>query len=125
MPLDLSHLEISLSSWGCFPDIGPERVLWIGVDVNSTAWRSLLSSIANYLAFFDIQVDTGNSIPHITVGRVRRPNQVRGLREQIGQLKVASESCSIETLELVESMQSKDGSIYRVRASKRIEGRVG
>jgi 2'-5' RNA ligase len=113
----LPVLPLRLSSWGCFPQDGAERVLWAGVDVDAAAWERLRSQIDTLLERFDIRCDKRNSIPHITVGRVTSPRQVEGVRRILENMTIDAEVHEVDRVTLFESRPTPGGSSYRTCAS--------
>ncbi len=113
----LPMLPIRHSSWGCFPQDGPERVLWAGVGVEAAAWECLCARIDAVLERFDIHCDKRNSVPHITVGRVKSPGKVKGVRPILEGMALCRVVHKVDRVSLLESRQTQDGSSYRTCAS--------
>jgi 2'-5' RNA ligase len=113
----LPALPMRVSSWGCFPQDGAGRVLWAGVEVDKAAWGGLCSYVDALLKRFDIRCDKGNSIPHITVGRVKNPQNLKGVREMLEGMMIGTEVHEVDRVSLFESRQTLGSSSYRMCAS--------
>ncbi len=110
-------ISMRLSTWGCFPEYGPERVLWAGVEVEGDAWKYLCSQVDILLERFDIRCNKGNSVPHITVGRVKNPHSIEGIRRKLDDMRIGTELHTVESIYLFESRPSPCGSSYQRHAS--------
>lgn len=114
LPLPLPTLQ--LEGLGCFPLDGPERVLWAGVRVHSGAWGELVQRVDATLASAGIVLSTSDPILHVTLGRVRDPTAVRGIRQVLSQLDMSAEPLRVDTVGLFRSLQGPKGSEYILQA---------
>jgi 2'-5' RNA ligase len=69
---NLPPLSLELCGFGVFPRRGPPRVLWVGVEGDTTRLVALAEAIDLALAPLGIPPEKRSYHPHITLGRVKR-----------------------------------------------------
>jgi 2'-5' RNA ligase len=108
----LSAPTISPEPCGCFPEkTDPPRVIWIGAQA-STEWDSILAHIDKHLSSLGIDYRSDASIPHLTLGRVKDPHRVSGLREKVSSYLLRAKPFCAEEIDLMLSTPSPTGSTY-------------
>jgi 2'-5' RNA ligase len=103
--------------WGCFPEHGPERIVWAGLSVDERGWQELLARVDHIARRFDLSFETGNSMPHITVGRVKVAGLARGIRKEASGLVCEAPAFAIDRVELVSSVLGPSGPQHQVIAT--------
>lgn len=114
LPSPLPMLQ--LAGFGCFPQQGPERVVWAGVRVVSGAWQELVRGVDTILASSGVISPPSDPILHVTLGRVRDPRAVRGMRQVLSQMELHADAARVETVGLFRSVQDTQGSRYILEA---------
>jgi RNA 2',3'-cyclic 3'-phosphodiesterase len=75
---------LRLRGTGCFPSVGPPRVVWVGIEGAVDALRGLQESVGEALAGLGDHVEAKTFRPHLTMGRVRSGARgVMGLRAAV------------------------------------------
>ena len=72
------HLQFS--QFGCFPNKKRPRVLWIGLNGEMKQLVNLKQSLDQALWLLDYPVETRRYNPHLTLGRVKKSEQVAKTR---------------------------------------------
>ena len=76
MALDLpcAPFTLAFGGWGVFPERGPARVLWLGVEQGSPNVQALFAAVTTRLASVGITGERRFK-PHLTLGRWREPGR--------------------------------------------------
>jgi 2'-5' RNA ligase len=97
---------------GCFPEKKePVRIIWAGARA-SFEWDSVVVHIDKHLASLGIDCRSDVSIPHLTLGRVRDPQRILGLREKASSLFLHAKPFIGTDIQLILSTPSPGGSTY-------------
>jgi len=108
---------LELTTCGCFPEEGPERVLWMGAEARSGSWSTLVSYVDTVLSRVGITPSEINPVAHLTIGRVKVPGKVRGLRELLSRISLTEAPLVVPSIELFRSTPTPRGSHYALLAS--------
>jgi 2'-5' RNA ligase len=111
---------------GAFPSAARPRVVWAGVTVGASAMGDLARRVDDALAALGFSREARPFSPHITLGRVRRPERAPALTEALrgaagrpfGRLRVARTS-------LMRSELSPRGARYTELAAASLGGAGG
>lgn len=106
-----------LTSCGCFPSDGPERILWAGAEASVGSWKDLVEYIDAALSTFGLPAPVEEPVIHITLGRARNPEAVRGARELLSRMALSAEPLPVQSVGLFASESSDSGSRYTQVAS--------
>ena len=108
----LHPFNIVVGGSGVFPGASRARVLWIGVADPDHKLGQLQSTFEDECARVGFEKESRAFHPHLTIGRVRRPEAVRALADD--HLKMKFEDVKIEVKELIvfRSELSSKGSKY-------------
>jgi RNA 2',3'-cyclic 3'-phosphodiesterase len=121
-----SPFRLETSALGVFPNIQKASVLWLGIDGETDAFRSMHRLLGGRLAEFDVEIESRPPIPHITIGRVRDKASSAFLRRFAAELQSddLKESVSnmqslfeVDRFELIQSHLEKTGPRYETRAT--------
>ncbi len=118
-PLTGSLPTLQLTRCGCFPNQGPERILWAGAEVASGSWRTLEEHVDATLAPFGITPSQEDLVIHITLGRARDAEALRGARELLSAVAIPPEQLTVCAVDLFSSEPTEGGSRYSKLASMR------
>ncbi len=103
---------LSLTTCGCFPPTGPERILWAGAEAISGSWLGLVGCIDVALSNFGLALPLEEPVIHITIGRVSQPGAVRGARDLLSSVVLRAEPLPVESVGLFISAPTPTGSRY-------------
>lgn len=119
----IGSLEVRLGQLGCFPDARRSRVVWvalgetpspmsIGRGQGSGSLRKLHARLRDALAKAGFEVDTRPWQTHLTLGRLRVPQMLKGLDTDAPSLQF-----TIDHVDLMESVLHPEGPEYAVLES--------
>lgn len=108
---------LTLTSCGCFPSEGPERILWAGAEASSGSWTALVEYIDAALSTFGLTAPVEEPVIHITIGRVRNPEAVRGARELLSRMALSAAPLPVQSVGLFASEPGDSGPRYTLVAS--------
>jgi len=103
---------------GAFPERGPLRVIWIGLEPES-ALAELADAARGAIAAARVDLDDKPFRAHVTLARARTPWPPRW-RERIAALAPARERFEVRSVSLVESVLGAGGARYRACAEIRL-----
>lgn len=111
---------------GCFPPRGPVRIIWVGADDSSGAFRRCAEAVEFEFEAIGFPREDRPFTPHVTVGRVKEDATAGRLREAMSLERVDPRTQPIAALTLMSSVLSPKGSTYAVvsRAALRGAGNV-
>jgi 2'-5' RNA ligase len=77
MALDLpcAPFTLAFGGWGVFPDRGPARVLWLGVEQGSPDVQALFEAVSTRLESVGAHGERRPFRPHLTLGRWRESSK--------------------------------------------------
>ena len=79
-----SRFELSLGRMGVFPNVKAPRILWAGVGGETDTLERLFKALEIHIQALGWKKERGRFFPHITLGRIRKPNPViRSMKEDI------------------------------------------
>jgi 2'-5' RNA ligase len=113
-------LVIQLDKLGCFPNHRKPRVVWVGVNGGSTL-QDIQRAVEDNLAPLGWPVESRKYHPHLTLGRVKNPQQVVTARYPWGKQLVTGRQRANEIC-LIESDLQPSGPVYTVRRRARLGG---
>ncbi len=111
--------EVRLGALGAFPDAMRARVLWAGLEVGEARLGSLAESLAESLERRGFPRESRPFAPHLTLGRVREPEDWSGALQRQPPLGI---SFDVTQLLLVDSTLLPGGSRYGVAARAKLAG---
>ncbi len=107
---------------GAFPDINYPRVIWIGLDKGAKESAEIAGRIDEELSKIGFKKESRPFAAHLTLGRVRSPNNKEALKEKIGTAQLPiTKSHSVSSVALFQSKLSPKGPAY----TKLYEARLG
>jgi len=123
----LSHLykpfRIKLKGSGCFPNKSKPRVFWLGLEQDSAKTLSEIHGwIDTNLKPLGFSEEERGFSPHLTIGRVRKPQNFDNLFNFIEKKPFAEHAFSIEKIDLMRSELKPTGAEYSEIKSYPLQG---
>ncbi len=105
-------LEIEVGTTGCFPSAARPRVFWVGLPAVPEALLSLHAMIEEELAREGFAQEDRRYSPHLTIGRVRSPQNASRVAEDLIATGFERESFQATEVIVMRSDMDPAGSIY-------------
>jgi 2'-5' RNA ligase len=99
---------------GCFPNQHHPRIIWIGAeneDGSLTKIQETTEEVAEEMGF---QREERQFHPHITIGRVKGPKNLKALVSELGNASFNAHAAIIKDVLLMKSDLKPTGSVYSV-----------
>jgi 2'-5' RNA ligase len=109
---EFSAIEISVGGTGVFPRPSRPQVLWIGIDDHSGALAKLHGRLEAECAPLGFPKEDRAFRPHLTIARVRQPQNANRLAEAHLRFEFATVELALDELMLFRSELSPKGSKY-------------
>lgn len=110
---DCSPFLLSLGCLGVFPDLRHPRVIWVGVEEGAFEVKELAKKVEKALLSLGFKKEGRPFSPHLTLGRVKGPKNIEGLKEILSRLKTKKiSSLNVDRIEIVKSQLTQQGAIY-------------
>lgn len=111
----IAPFTVELVGVGCFPDNGPERVVYIKVSENFKMLERFAYECDKEFGEFRVRGSEEDFIPHIAIGRLNISNTKGKLRKTAESTPLSKISTKITETSLVLSrMDKKEGTKYEV-----------
>lgn len=121
---DFDRFSIVLSSAGVFKNYRDPRVIWAGIN-QSERLESLNKKIINYLGESGFVVEDRPFRPHITLGRIKKLNDVNVLESLLNNYKNSVfNEINVGEIILYESILLPAGPLYKVLQKFGLAGKV-
>jgi 2'-5' RNA ligase len=112
----ISPFEVEVSGAGCFPSPRNPRVLWVGLSSVPERLQQLYSNIEDELAREGFSREKRKFSPHLTIGRIRTPNNAARVAEALIAAGFEPEAFIATEVILMRSDLKPTGSIYTPQA---------
>lgn len=109
---EFSPFQIKIGGTGVFPRRSRPQVLWVGVDDSSGRLSDLQQRLEEEFAREGFPKEDRGYRPHLTIARLRRPDDARQLGETHIQTKFGFIDVAVNVFVLFRSQLSPKGSIY-------------
>ena len=106
--------NIHLTTLGCFPNQKRPRVIWVGLDSDTSWLANLHQSIEESVVALGWKSETRKFHPHLTLGRVKNSRAISDVRFPWGQA-VDAKSFAVNSIHVFESQLQPSGAVYSVR----------
>ncbi len=106
--------EVTTVGLGAFPDPKNARVIWAGIDDPDGHLQGLAQAIEDHLAALGFAREKRAFHPHVTLGRVKRVDDISPLLRQVPEQNFRS--TRVRRVTLFESIMKSSGSEYASRA---------
>lgn len=104
--------EMSIEGTGAFPSRGIPRVMWLGAKDDSGNLSRVQEKLEDEFARVGFKKETRAFHPHLTLARVRAPEDAKELREEHERLDFKTPSFTVEEIVVMRSELSPSGSRY-------------
>lgn len=108
--------EIEVGTTGCFPSVKRPRVFWVGLPAVPDALRDLHALIEKELAHEGFPPDDRRFSPHLTIARVRSPQNASRVAEDLIATGFEREIFRATEVIVMRSELKSSGSIYTTQA---------
>jgi 2'-5' RNA ligase len=112
----ISPFEVEVGGAGCFPSPRSPRVFWIGFSNVPELLQQLFSNIEDELAREGFEREKRKFSPHLTIGRIRTPNNAARVAEALIAAGFEPEAFIATEVILMRSDLKPSGSIYTPQA---------
>ena len=114
--LCMAPFHLRLGHLHTFPPGKLVRILWAGIEGNLDALLFLQDSIEEEMVDLELPKDKRNSVPHITLGRVKNngtSKQRKRIRDVVDRLKAAGKAnWEVKWIDVMESQLFPSGAVY-------------
>lgn len=114
----LAPFVLRLDHPGCFPNEKRPRVIWIGLQGDLQAARTLKKAVDRALVPLGWEEEERSFQPHLTIGRVKDSRVLRGFQWEAD---VEPLAIAVQTIHLVESELLRTGPVYTVRHKSHLQ----
>ncbi len=104
--------KFTISKLGGFPNLIRPRALWAGLDGDHSELERLASRVDERVHKLGYEKETRKFRPHLTLGRVKKPQALPQLSHFIENYKIATMPFEIDRLTLFKSTLTPQGPIY-------------
>jgi len=110
---DHKCFELGISRVGAFPKIEYPRVIWVGIGQGKEDAAQLAKALEQGLANLGFLPEKRAFSPHLTLGRVRSPQNRAQLKELLQSTAFPQKTMQAKKLTLFKSTLTKQGAIYQ------------
>jgi 2'-5' RNA ligase len=107
-----SPLKVRYMGVGCFPNRRSPRVIWVGMEDAGGNLAALHEAVETALVPLGFKPEERKFHPHVTLGRVKKEGNTRGLLRVMESITFESQPVVIHNLMLMKSDLKPDGSVY-------------
>lgn len=122
--LDTNPFDLKLGHLHAFPKGKLSRIVWTGIDGNLDALLFLQDSIQEEMVNLGFRKESRNSLPHITLGRVKyngTAKQREYMCRGVDVLKILGKAYwGVESIDVMESKLFRSGAVYHKLAQIRL-----
>jgi len=111
-----SHFQVTVGGAGCFPSPGSPRVLWVGLAGMPEELSKLHRQIEDSLAREGFPREAKRFSPHLTIARLRAPQNGARLAEALMNTGFGPEAFEAREVIVMRSDLNPSGSIYTPQA---------
>ncbi len=112
--------EIALRGCGVFPNMRAPRVFWIGIDDPQKKLAAIAAALDRELTPLGFEPEKRAFSPHLTLGRVKEPEQLEALKVAFTKATFGPVALKINAIHLVESHLKPSGPVYKDLAEFRL-----
>ncbi|MBN2121034.1 MAG: RNA 2',3'-cyclic phosphodiesterase [Candidatus Omnitrophica bacterium] len=102
---------LNFSKAGAFPSLGRPRVLWVGVEPDAEPVK-IIEYLEEQFQKLSIPRETRPPHPHITLARIKSPENTHKLKSAVESLKVEDINWEVKEVVLFKSILTPRGAIY-------------
>jgi RNA 2',3'-cyclic 3'-phosphodiesterase len=108
----INPFDIEVSGSGCFPSPRNPRVLWVGIGDVPEELQRLYANLEDELAGIGFEHEKRKFSPHLTIGRVRTPQNASRVADSLIAGRFAAERFHATEVVVMRSDLKPTGSIY-------------
>ncbi len=112
----IAPFQLRLGRLGTFPNLRAPRVVWVGVEGDTTTLAALQESVERAVLPLGLEQEKRGFSAHLTLGRVREkasPADRRRLGEIVASLAVGHQALfDIDSISLIKSTLAREGATY-------------
>lgn len=112
----ISPFEVEVGGTGCFPSPRSPRVLWVGISIVPEDLKQLFARIEDELAREGFAREKRKFSPHLTIGRIRTPDNAALVAEALIATGFTPETFNATEVIVMRSDLKPTGSIYTRQA---------
>ena len=109
--------DLTVQGLGCFPNCKRPRVIWAGVDGDKVALLALKQTVDEVLMPLGWPLEQRPFKSHLTIGRVKDSQKLRGVRWQADLPLMA---VPITAVHFIESQLTPSGPIYTIKHTSQL-----
>jgi RNA 2',3'-cyclic 3'-phosphodiesterase len=109
--------DIEVSGTGCFPSPRSARVLWVGITSVPEELQQLYANLEDELSQIGFEREKRKFSPHLTIARVRTPQNSSSVADSLIASSFASERFQATEVIVMRSDLKPTGSIYTPQAT--------
>ena len=110
---DVGPFELAIGGAGVFPDMKRPRVIWLGMNGDTERLTIFQNGLERALREIGFPGEERPFRPHLTLGRIRRPEGLGGLAEALKQAETDADTrFTASGLGLFKSELTPQGAIY-------------
>ncbi|HHX26101.1 MAG TPA: RNA 2',3'-cyclic phosphodiesterase [Firmicutes bacterium] len=109
---DSCGFELELDSVGAFPHLNNPRVLWVDVGTGRERLVSLMSTVGEAMKMEGFARDKKGLSPHLTIGRVRSPRNLKALLEKLNSGMDITGKMEVTKIQFTASELTPRGPVY-------------
>jgi RNA 2',3'-cyclic 3'-phosphodiesterase len=104
--------DVNLSGCGAFPNLRAPKVFWVGIIDDKMRLRTLAQQIDSRVAELGFEREERPFSPHLTLGRVKEPDQLELIKEAFGNATFPPQPLAVKAIYLIESRLRPSGPVY-------------
>ena len=108
----IKGFKLSLKDLGCFPNFRRPRVIWIGVEKGKEELALMQKKIEAEMERIGFPKEDREFSPHLTIGRVKSPQNIEKLSELIKITNFQTEEIEVKEVVVMKSQLHPAGAIY-------------
>ncbi|NLB74162.1 MAG: RNA 2',3'-cyclic phosphodiesterase [Firmicutes bacterium] len=109
---DSPGFPLQLDRVGAFPHLQNPRVLWVGVSTGREDLANLMSTVGEAMKMEGFARDSRGFSPHLTIGRVRSPRNLKTLLEKLNSHIRVRGKMEVANIQFTASELTTKGPIY-------------
>jgi RNA 2',3'-cyclic 3'-phosphodiesterase len=111
---NITNFKLQISNTGVFPDAKNPRILWIDVFDEQGNLAKINSLLENECERIGFARESRKYVPHLTIGRIREPNNAKELVQKHLQNRFEPVEFEISEIVIYESQLMPTGSNYSI-----------
>jgi RNA 2',3'-cyclic 3'-phosphodiesterase len=118
---NISNFKLQISNTGVFPDTKKPRVLWIDVIDEPGSLAKINALLEIECEKIGFAKESRKFAPHLTIGRIREPNNAKELARKHLQNKFEPVEFEVSEIVIYESKLLPTGSIYSILSKHKLK----